>query len=75
MSSPNPANVDQLVEAILDALMSAVPGATENEVVSAVFTTADRLLRVCVDTPGVNIDPFRTVLADMYALLPAEVKH
>jgi hypothetical protein len=72
MSKPNPDTVNTLIDATLVTLASAAPGCSASEVVSAVFTIADRLLKISLDMPGVNVEPFRVVLADMYALLPKE---
>jgi hypothetical protein len=74
--TPNPAAVEALVDSMLVVLGEQGEAAhTINDTLSAVFTLTDRLLRVCVDYPGVNVEVLRNAVADLYQIFPPETKN
>lgn len=67
--------IDELATAALDGMTTAAAGATNQEVVSAVFTLCTRVLRVLIEMRSVqdrahNVEVIRTAIGQLYALLP-----
>lgn len=63
--------VVNITTALTEALTASAPSDyTLSELASAVFTLTRRFIRVALDNPQIDPESLRTLIVDLYALVP-----